>query len=223
MSMDDDETKVPRPILDRLAALLRQDGFKPAFPGLYVRNLDLEWRAWIGVSGFPYMLFPKVGVYNQKLKDIVNAAWLKIGFPSQQPPDSGPPLIMTDIERLIGNDPDCKARESWDIDLDALDLQNLQEYPELMPSVADDLVYCLRKKAYPFFADHMTFQSIWDAACQRMGSPALANYFPLLLIKLGRRNDVMKYVEERLRNVQDQKYVKDYRAYVEELLKLMPD
>jgi hypothetical protein len=220
--MESEEIKVPKAILQRLDQLLGQDGFKQSIPGLFVRNQNSDWRAWIGVTGFPHALYPTVGVYNNELVSIADAARLKLGRPSQQFPDSGPPLIMVTLERIIGNDTDCMKRITWIPDLGSDNQSDPSPLADMKSTVADDLVYCIRKKAYPFFAGHMTFQNIWDAGRQGMGSPALPDYIPLILMKLGRREDVTKYVDQRLKKIPNEKFASDYRAYVDELLKLVP-
>ncbi len=222
MNLDEYESKVPQHILDRIGALLGEEGFKQSRPALFVKNLDTDWRAWLAIPGYPFALLPVIGIYDETLVQTAHEAWANLGRPSRQPPDSGPPLIMASLERIIGDDSDCKGRITWDFEVQDRHISDPTLIPALTPAVADDLVYCLRKKAYPFFSDHMSFQSIWDAARHGMGSPALPNYFPLILMKVGRRSDVMRYVDERLRDVKDEKFAADYRAYVQELLKLVP-
>jgi hypothetical protein len=149
------------------------------------------------------------------------------------PPESGRGLSCDANGAFIGNVP--LLRRSWNDHWEPRDGEQLSELigtrfglPIDMSSKMGGLNAISRAldegnlKAYPFFAAHMTFQSIWDAGREGLGSPALPNYFPLILMKLGRRNDVMKYVEQRLRNVRDKKFADDYRAYVAELLKLVP-
>jgi hypothetical protein len=220
--MDSDESKIPKEILDRLDALLRENGFRQSIPGLFVKNLDTDWRAWVGVTGYPFALLPTVGVYNENLLEISRTARATLGRPSRKKPDTGPPLIMANLERIIGDDPDCLKRISWDFAIEDHHLANPDSVPELKIGVVDDLVYCLRQKAYPFFSAHMTFQSIWDAANDRMQSPAFPNYFPIILMKLGRRSDVPRYLDERLRQIRNAEVAQEYREYVDELLKVVP-
>jgi hypothetical protein len=222
--MEATESQVPKIILDQLDALLSRDGFKQSIAGLFVKKLDDDWRAWIGVTGFPVSLFPVVGVYNQDLLNIAGAAREKIGSPSLQPSDTGPPLIMANLEQVIGDDPDCKARLSWNFEVQDHHIADPSSVPELKAEVADDLVYCLRKKAYPFFSNHMTFQSIWDAIRERdaMPSPALRNYFPIILMKLGRRDDVPRFVQEQIRQISNERVAADFRNYVDALLTVVP-
>jgi hypothetical protein len=223
MNMDEYESKPPQYILDRIGSLLAEDGFRQSIPALFVKNLDADWRAWLAVPGYPHALLPIVGVYNEALVQIAHAAKTKLGRPSQQSPDSGPPLIMANLEQIVGDDPECKERMTWDFHAEPHHVADPTTIPELKPSAADDLVYCLRKKAYPFFASHMTFQSIWDAARERMGSPAFYNYFPIMLIKLGRRDDIPRLIEEQTRRLSKHpKLANNYKEYVEELLKLLP-
>jgi hypothetical protein len=96
--------------------------------------------------------------------------------------------------------------------------------PELKTKVADDVVYCLRKKAYPFFAAHITFQSIVDAIRTREAwpSPGCIYYFPLILIKLGLGKDIPRFVKERVAQMKNGDVADLYERYVDALLKLVP-
>src|SRR5580698_5312638 len=114
MDMETDEVDVPQGIRDRLNELLEPDGFRQPIPGLFVQDLDRDWRAWIGVSGNPFLLCPHVGVYNEDVRRIAVAAKEKTGQRHSDRLDAGPPLIIVPIERLIGDDTDCLKHISWD-------------------------------------------------------------------------------------------------------------
>jgi hypothetical protein len=204
--------KTPQGILDRLDTLLSADGFKQSAYSIFVKNLGDDWRAWISVAGTPWALFPNVGVYNEEFRRIAHDAFAKIGRPSRQPPDSGPPLIMTPLECLIEGDKDCESHDSWDY-------RGTESNPikELDVSAADDLVYCLRKKAYPFFEAHASLESIIRAA-NEMPSPALSMYEPIFLIKLGRRDDVMEYVARRTLRSPEESAARKLEEYARVLL-----
>src|SRR3974390_2836493 len=214
--MTNDEWQVPIDILTRLNHMLTADGFRQPIEGLFVRNLDAVWRAWIGVTGCSVALIPVVGVFSEELLQIARAARAKLGRPSTHPPDAGPPLIMAHLEQIIGNDTSCQAHMSWHYAVQDHHIDDPSTIPELKTEAADDLVYCLRKKAYPFFAAHMTYQSIWDAMRNReaMPSPAIRNYFPIILMKLGRRADVPRFVEEQVKQISNERVAADYKEYV---------
>jgi hypothetical protein len=208
--------ETPQNILDRLDTLLSGDGFRQSMRALFVKDLGHDWRAWVSVPGTPWALLPNVGVYNEEFRRIAHDAFAKIGRPSQQPPDSGPPLIMTPLERLIAGDADCEKYDAWDYHGTDSDPGK-----ELGVSAADDLVYCLRKKAYPFFEAHTSLESIIRAG-REMPSPALAMYEPIFLVKLGRRDDVLKYVARRMRSSPEMSAALKLQEYAKVLLETMP-
>jgi hypothetical protein len=214
MNMGANEVEVPQDIRDRLNELLEPDGFRQSIPGLFVQHLDPDWRAWIGVSGNPFLLCPHVGVYNEDVRRIAIAAWEKTGQSHSDRLDAGPPLIIVPIERLIGDDADCLKHVSWNYEEDKLPVERI-----LKTSVADDLVYCFRKKAYPFFAAHMSFESIFDAARAGMSSFAMENYVPVLLVKLGRSADVGRYVQEQSKH--HPQSTQRYENYANAILEIM--
>lgn len=181
-------TDVPKRIQDRVAGLLGEDGFSSPLSGIYVRQWHEDWYAWIAISGTPYFLSPRVGVYNQDYVRIHDEAIERIGrvYPGSE--GAGPPLIMALLERLIADDPDCDHRVSWHIDRN----NPLRGFPT---SVADDMVYCLRKKAYPFFDAHVSLESIVAAARAAMPSHAMEYYAPIIILKMGKREELPAYVQ----------------------------
>jgi hypothetical protein len=210
------ERDVPDAVLDRLDNLLSADGFRQTLRGVYVRNLDKDWRAWIAVSGLPNLLLPNIGIYNEDVATIGRTAFAKVGRPNGNPPDTGPPLIMVGIERVIGDDADCAQHMSWSH-------QNKKNatLEQLGTDAADDLYYCLKKKGYPFFADRMTFESILAAGHNATASPAFPHYFPVVLVKLGRRDDVPRYVQDYLRRIPYPELQQNYKGYVDALMEVM--
>jgi hypothetical protein len=183
---------IPQRIQSRITRLLREDGFRRSIDTIHVKRWHGDWCAWIAFDGSPYSLSPRVGVYNDELVRIRDEAVETVGRLSEHKAykDAGPPLIMTLLDRLLGDDPDCTRRMSWHYNGDRCDTGL-----ELPTSVADDVVYCMRKKAYPFFDAHLTLESIIEAARAGIPSFALANYVPIILLKMGRRKEVPAYVE----------------------------
>lgn len=224
--MEDFEEKfpVPKKLLERMAMLLGADGFKQSLPGMFVKDMGSDWKAWIAASGESYSLDPAIGVYNEELVNIGARARAMVGYPRTQGPDTGPPLIMKTLEQLIGGDPDCQKHLTWHMDLGEHIAAGRNYMPELKAEVADDVVYCLRKKAYPFFAAHATFQSILDAVRTREAwpSPACIYYVPLILIKLGRRTDIQRFVNEQVAHMKNEDVASLYERYVDVLLKFVP-
>jgi hypothetical protein len=214
MESGESEKLAPQEVRNRLNELFVPDGFRQSIPGLFVRNQDENWRAWIGVSGNLVALFPHVGVYSAEAREIAVAARRKIGKHDSQPPDSGPPLLFVHIERLIGDDANCLKRMTWECPEDT----PLEE-SMLKPQAADDLVYCLRKKAYPFFASHMSYESVLEAAQDRMASFAFVNYVPIILIKLGRRDEVPGFVQRQAQR--SPQLAENYKKYVDAILEIM--
>ncbi|HTT82114.1 MAG TPA: hypothetical protein VMF67_01395 [Rhizomicrobium sp.] len=220
----EDEFPIPKRLLERMSMLLGTDGFKQTAPGMFVKDMGAEWKAWIAISGESYSLDPRIGVYNEELVNIGARARAMVGYPSTQPPETGPPLIMKDLEQLIGEDADCQKHLTWHMDLEEHIAAGRNYMPELKTEVADDLVYCLRKKAFPFFVAHTTFQSIVDAISTRecWPSPACIHYFPLILIKLGLGKDIPRFVKERAAEMKNENVADLYERYVDALLKLVP-
>jgi hypothetical protein len=220
----EDKFPVPKRLLERMAALLGTDGFKQTGPAIFVKDMGADWRAWIGANGESYSLDPRIGVFNEELVNIAARARAMVGYPRTQPPDTGPPLIMKNLEQLIGDDPECQKHVTWHMDLEEHIAARRNYMPELKAEVADDVVYCLRKKAYPFFAAHTTFQSIVDAISTREAwpSPACRNYFPLILMKLGHRKDIPRFVQEQVAQINNENVASLYEKYVDALLKLVP-
>lgn len=222
--MENIENLIPAHVTDRIADMLNNDGFWKPIPGLFVKKLDSDWRAWMAVSGSSFYLWPVLGVFSDELIQIADTARARIGRPSKQPPESGPPLIMAHLIQIINDDPECQKHMSWHFEVEDRHIADPALIPELKTEAADDLVYCLRRKAYPFFAAHMTYQSIWDAIRTReaLPSPAIRNYFPIILMKLGRRADVPRFVEEQVKQISNARIAANYREYVDALLAVVP-
>lgn len=222
--MENTENQIPKQVMVQLAGLLGDDGFWQPIPSLFVKKLDASWRATVAVPGYSFALLPVVGIYSEEILQIARAARSKIGRSSQQKPDTGPPLIMANLEQIIGDDPECRKHMSWDFEATDSQIADPTTISELKPQAADDLVFCLRKKAYPFFAAHMTYRSIWDAIRTReaMPSPAIRNYFPIILMKLGQRSDVPKFVEDQVRQISNRRIAANYKEYVDALLDIVP-
>jgi hypothetical protein len=220
---EEDAILVSRPLVERLGELLQEDGFNWSGP-VFFKDLEDGWRAWFCLSGFSFDVNPIVGIYNTDLVKIANKAFAMAGHPSQQKPDTGPPLIMQYLERLIGDDEDCVKRISWHMKIDQNTMASLTSMPELQPEVANDIAYCLGKKGYPFFAAYSSFQRIQDALLNRavFPSPAFVNYAPLILMRLGYRNEILSYVEKQASKFKNAEMAKWYREYVDALLKIVP-
>lgn len=211
-----DESQIPQPILDRLSDLLSGDGFRQTLPGLFVKYLDEEWRAWIGIDGNPYQLMPTVGVYSEEVRKIAASARAKLGRPPQ-PVDVGPPLIIQNFETVMSGDPECVKRNSWTYSpgSDGLGVR-------LNPGTADDLAYCLKAMAYPFFRTYASYQGIFDAALKDMASYAFSNYFPVVLVKLGRRDYATSYMDAQVRGAKTDELAQRYRQYADALMEVLP-
>jgi hypothetical protein len=214
MDETDEMSDIPQPVLNRLARSLAEDGFGQALPGLFVKHLDDEWRAWIGVDGNPDMLLPKVGVYSEVVRKIGQAAFAKLGRPPH-PVDVGPPLILVNIEEIMADDPDCVNHDTWDFTQGSNGLGI-----KLKPEVADDLAYCIKKKAYPFFETYASYQGIFDAALKGMASFAFKYYFPIVLMKLGRHDYATSYIDAQVKGAKTPNLAQRYRQYGDALLEM---
>jgi len=217
--MDDYErfaepNSVHHQIWDALACELAKDGYaQPGFPGIFVKPITGSWRAWISVGGRSVELTPLIGVFDEELFDIRMRALETLGrtFPRRQ---DGPPLIMPTLERLAANCPACSTDAPWRFSGEIL-----------KTSVADDLVACLRKHAYPFLQAHASLPAVFDAWKNKMGGYSMPFYVPIVLIKLARLDALTTYVDSRLRRIPDEGHALEYRQYVNTILRMfsLPD
>ena len=146
-----------------------------------------------------------VGIMNDELNDIYFRARTTMG--KNLPPQSdGPPLLMVQLERLAAYSADAP----W-------------EYHEkiLTEDVANDLVVCLRKFAYPFFEKYASLQGVMDGSKERMPGFAFPWYAPIILIKLGRLDDARTYGENYARHLPDDEHAAEFRNYVAILFKML--
>lgn len=199
-------------ISERIAVLLAQDGFKQPSRGIFVRPWDGCWRGWLVVDRGSHMLLPKVGVFSEKLLDVRACALRRIGEVWKKRKD-GPPLIMTNLQQLAESDHDCLQRMTWRYTGEAL-----------KPSVADDVVYCFRKVAYPYIEAHLSYEAILGAVMKGGASPALQHYVPIILIELGRFDDLSTYLEGwKAKHRDHEMMARDYERYVHALLEMDRD
>jgi hypothetical protein len=195
--------------MERIAVLLAQDGFKQPSRGIFVRPWDECWRGWLVVDPGSHMLIPKVGVFSEELLDARACALRRVGEVWKKRKD-GPPLIMMNLQQLAESDPDCAKRMTW-----------RYTGEKLKPSVADDVVYCFRKKAYPYIEAHLSYEAILDAAMKGRASPALQHFVPIILIELGRFDDLSTYLEGwKTRHRDYGTMASDYERYVHALLEM---
>jgi hypothetical protein len=196
-------------ISERIAVLLAQDGFKQPTRGIFVRPWDECWRGWLTVDRGSHMLLPKVGVFSEELLDVRACALGRIGEVWKKRKD-GPPLIMMNLQQLAEGDPDCSQRMTW-----------RYTGEELKPSVSDDVVYCFRKVAYPCIEGHLSYEAVLGAVMKGRASPALQHFLPIILIKLGRFDDLSTYLEGWTAKHRDRgTMASDYERYVNALLEM---
>jgi hypothetical protein len=198
--------KVERAIMSRVAELLEQDGFRQPTRDIFVKDWNENWRGWLAVDAGSHLLGPRVGIFSEELENIHASTLRKTGGVWKKRKD-GPPLIMINLQQLAENDPDCSQRMTW-----------RYTGEELKQSVAEDVVYCFRKKAYPYIDAHVTYQSILDAAMAGRASPAFQHFLPIILIKLRRFDDLMTYVAGRKSHLRDNEEVTNFQRYVDALL-----
>jgi hypothetical protein len=195
-------------IMDRITELLSQDGFRQPSRGIYVRNLDETWRAWLAVDPGSHLLIPTVGIFSEELLNIRTRALKKLGIRWTKRKD-GPPLIKINLHQLLDDDAE-RFRASWSYTA-----------KELQPSVADDVVYCFQKKGYPYIERQTNYAAVFDAIMEGgRGTPALPVYLPMILIKLNRLDLLSRLtVAQRTTAVCEDMSI-NYEMYVNALLEL---
>lgn len=170
-------------ILARISELLLEDGFAETGPRIYVKPWGQSWSGWLAVDPGRFTLGPVVGVFNEDFLDAQSRALKKLGGPSGRS-SNGPPFIMINLQQLAERDPDSRSRITWRFTGE-----------ELQPSVADDVVYCFRKSAYPYIDAHTSLEALWTAvADEGRASAGFFLHLPLLLIKLGRRDELRQLI-----------------------------
>jgi hypothetical protein len=194
--------KPERAIMKRVAELLEQDGFRQPTRDIFVKDWNENWRGWLAVDAGSYILGPRVGVFSEEVLDLHASAVRSSGGDWKKSKD-GPPLIMRNLQQLAENDPDCSQRMTW-----------RYTGEELKLSVAEDVVYCFRKKAYPYVDAHLTYQSIVDAAMAGAASPAFQHFVPIILIKLGRFDDLTRFVEGWMSHLPNDEEVTKFQRYI---------
>jgi len=193
-----------------VGAQLREDGFtSPSHAGLLVKPLSGPWRAWISVAGDTFTLDPMAGIMNDELSEIYYRAQALAGKKLERRIDT-PPILMVDLERLAADCAACSTKAPW-----------AYRGEILADSVAVDLVDCLRKFAYPFFAKYSSLQSLLDASKERLVGYAFPWFAPLILIKLGRMGDAKTYAANYSRHLPDDEPGAEYRNYFNAVLRLL--
>ena len=117
---------------------------------------------------------------------------------------------MVDLERLAADCPACSTEAPWEYHGEIL-----------TEDVADDVVACLRKFAYPFFQNYASLEKLMDGSKERMPGFAFPWFAPIILLKLGRAEDAKKYAENYARFLSDEEAALEYREYFAVLLKML--
>jgi len=198
----------PTDIMNRIAELLLQDGFCEPTHGIYVKIWDKTWRGWLAVDPGSHLLIPTVGVFSDELLNMRGCALKKLGVSEKKRRD-GPPLIQLNLQQLIEGDDNFMSQISWSYTGKAL-----------KQSVADDLVYCFRKKAYPYIDAHVSYAAVLDAVKKGRGSLSIQFYLPMILIKLGLIDDLSKLVDAHWARIVSADMSVNYGQYVNALLEL---
>ncbi|MGJ4928759.1 hypothetical protein ACQR1I_06355 [Bradyrhizobium sp. HKCCYLS2038] len=196
-------------IFKRISEALAEDGFKQPSRRIYVKPWSGVWRGWITIDSGRYSLGPVVGLFNDELLKTSSQALKRLGAPWQTG-KNGPPLIMINLQQLAEQDADSQARMSW-----------TYSGKPLQPSVADDIVHCIRTCGYPFIQANTDIEAVWRTAVEeRRASPAFIMYLPIFLIRLGQLDSLRKYVAaHRERPISADPSV-NYAQYVDALLEL---
>jgi hypothetical protein len=201
----------PARVMARLKDLMVEDGFRRSTSGLYFKPWRGEWTGWISVPGTAYDLEPGVGVYNKRVLRIGRRAFASIGYPSKHK-FAGPPLIIAGLERLMGIPLSEINRQPWHIDP--------REHREMQPSVVDALVENVRRFGYPFIEEHLSFESVLEAARGGMAGPSFTDYLPVILLMTGRQDDIPIFRQEWKMMTHDKELLEMRERYVNALLDL---
>jgi hypothetical protein len=120
----------------------------------------------------------------------------------------GPPLIKENLHQLI--DDEDRSRISW-----------FYTGKELQPHVADDVVYLLRKNAYPYIEAHSNLGAILDAVMNKgRATPALPLYLPMILLKLERFDYLSTLINTQKEIAVCQDMSISYRQYINAILEI---
>src|SRR5262249_39263383 len=176
--------------------------------GIYVKTWDKTWRGWLAVDPGSHLLIPRVGIFSDELLNMRAAALKKLGGSMKRRGD-GPPLILINLQQLVEGDDDCVPRMSWRYTGVPLKL-----------NVADDVVYCFRKKAYPYINEHTSYAAILDAVKKGRGSPSVQFYLPMILIKLEFFDELSKLVDAHGNRIVSSDMSVNYGKYLRKLLEL---
>lgn len=202
--------KIHDRLVSAIGTRLAEDGFsKPSSADVFVKSISGPWRAWVSVAGDSFTLDPMAGIMNDELYDISCRAKAMVGQAPERRLD-GPPIIMVDLERLAAACPACSENAPWEYHGEIL-----------TDDVAQDLVACLRKFAYPFFRKYASLQGLMDGSKERMPGFAFPWFAPIILIKLGQLDDAKKYAEHRASWLPDDELGSKYREYFNALLKVL--
>ncbi|WP_316226446.1 hypothetical protein [Bradyrhizobium sp. SZCCHNS3052] len=195
--------------LKRIFELLSEDGFRQPSRGIYVKPWIDAWRGWVGIDSGRYSLGPVVGLFNDEFLKASSEALKRLGAPWQHG-ENGPPLIMINLQQLAEQDAEGTARISWTFSGKAL-----------QPSVAEDIVYCIRTFGYPYIQAHTNIEALWRAAVdERRASPAFIMYLPILLIKLGQLDSLRQFVADHRERPVTADLSVNYEQYVGAILEL---
>lgn len=197
-------------IVNAIGARLADDGFtSPADNAIFIKPIHGPWRAWIAISGKFCWLEPAVGIMNEELKEIYYRAKTTMGKTLERQPDT-PPVLRVELERLAADCPACSTEAPW-----------RYHGKTLRPDVADDVVSCLHKYAYPFFEKYASLQAVIDGANERLASFAFPLFAPMILIKLGRADDARNLAETYLRRLPHDELGSEKREYFKTLFEML--
>ncbi|GLH78263.1 hypothetical protein SSBR45G_31720 [Bradyrhizobium sp. SSBR45G] len=196
-------------ISKRISESLSEDGFRQPSRGIHVKSWSDAWRGWIGIDSGRYSLGPVVGLFNDEFLKTSSEALKRLGAPWRYG-KSGPPLIMINLQQLAEQDADSRERISWTYRGEALE-----------PSVADDIVHCIRTCGYPYIQAHTNIEALWHAAVEeKRASHAFIMYLPILLIRLGRLDALRQVVDVHRERPVSADLSISYKHYVDALLSL---
>jgi hypothetical protein len=196
-------------IMSRISELLSHDGFRQPSQGIYVKTWDDAWRGWLAVDPGSHLLIPTVGVFSDEILTMRVNALKKLGVRWTKRSD-GPPLIKINLHQLVGGDAEDRSKISW-----------FYTGKELQRGVADDVVYCFRKKGYPYIEAHTNYAAILDAVMKDgRGTPALSLFLPMVLIKLRRLDYLSKLVDAQRATPVCEDMSISYEQYVNALREL---
>lgn len=202
---------IAKKILEELQTGLAEDGYERSGQELFYKELGRGWGGWISIDSDSWQFGVVIGIYNKNLVRLSAVAFERIGLPVPRM-IAGPPFIMMNLTELTKKDPAYAGRQSW-----------VYTGRKLSDSVADDILYCLRNVAYPYFERIKSIEAIVEE--NRNGRLSLSThlYLPIMLIIAGKIDEMREFIKRWVENNKDLAQQMKYDEYIETILEMIAE